>query len=156
MTRYASKTNVSADRTRNEIESLLARNGADQFAYAAFRDKAIVGFVLHGRMIKIAVPLPDPQADDFTRTPGRGKLRNPDEARKLWEQGCRARWRAVLLVLRAKLEAVAIGVTTIESEFLAFTVLPGGETVMEHIGDGIALAIENGKTPRALLPEFTR
>ena len=43
-----------------------------------------------------------------------------------WEQVCRQRWRALLLIIRAKLEAVASGITTLENEFLANIVLPDG------------------------------
>ena len=41
-------------------------------------------------------------------------------------QACRQRWRALLLIIRAKLEAVESGITTLESEFLANIVLPDG------------------------------
>jgi len=45
---------------------------------------------------------------------------------------------------------VAIGVTTIDQEFLAFTVLPDNSTVMESIGPQITRAIESGKMPKLL------
>ena len=155
MSRYASQTSVAVDRTRSEIEKLLGQHGASQFAYASGTGKAMIGFLLAGRMIQMIVTLPDPTLDEFTLTTTGRKRRHPSDAYKLWEQSCRSRWRALLLVIRAKLEAAAIGVTTIESEFLAFTVLPDGRTVMDSIGEDIQHAIETGKTPRALLPMLT-
>jgi hypothetical protein len=47
----------------------------------------------------------------------------------MWEQACRQRWRALNLVVKAKLEAVESGIATFEDEFLAYTMLPGGATV---------------------------
>ena len=35
------------------------------------------------------------------------------------DQACRQRWRALLLVIKAKLEAVTAGISTVETEFLA-------------------------------------
>lgn len=156
MSRYASETSVSVEKTRAEIERTLGQNGASQFMYATDAGRAVVGFRISGRVIKMILNLPDPQSKEFTLTNHRPpKRRTQADAYKAWEQACRSRWRTLLLVIRAKLEASAIGVTTIESEFLAFTVLPDGRTVMDSIGDDIQHAIESGKTPRALLPMLT-
>jgi len=48
------------------------------------------------------------------------------------EQACRQKWRALSLVVKAKLEAVESGITTFEDEFLAHIVLPNGQTVGEQ------------------------
>ena len=45
------------------------------------------------------------------------------------EEACRQRCRALLLIIRAKLEAVESGITTLEIEFLANILLPDGGTV---------------------------
>ena len=45
------------------------------------------------------------------------------------EQGKRSRWRALYLVVKAKLEAVSSGIVSMEDEFLAQTVMNDGETV---------------------------
>ena len=42
-----------------------------------------------------------------------------EKQRQLWEQGCRSRWRAILLILLAKFEAIEAGISTFEREFLA-------------------------------------
>ncbi len=104
------------------------------------------------RAIQFRLPLPDRDDSEFTRTPSLGNQRSQDAADKAWEQACRARWRALLLVIKAKLEAVEVGISTIEHEFLAWTVIPGdGRTVGEAIGPQMQRAVDTGETPRLLL-----
>jgi len=45
----------------------------------------------------------------------------------------RRRWLALLLVIKAKLEAVESGIITFEEEFLAHVVMPDGRTVLQHV-----------------------
>lgn len=47
----------------------------------------------------------------------------PEEQAKLWEQACRARWRALALTIKAKLVAIDEGVETVEEAFLAHMVV---------------------------------
>lgn len=151
MTRFAADTSVSVERSKAEIERLLDRYGASSFASGRDGNMAMIGFTIENRTIRFMLPLPDPSATEFRMTPGGRRERSqPDQARA-WEQACRSRWRALLLVIKAKLEAAACGISTIEDEFLAWTVLPGGKTVGEAIRPQIAAAIENGKPPRLLL-----
>ena len=151
--RYAADTSVSQDRSRSEIEATLKRYGATSFMYATEDTRAMIGFRLADRMVKFLLPMPDPKAREFTHTPARGTLRSPAEAEKAWEQAGRQRWRALALVIKAKLEAVAAGITTIEDEFLAHTVLPDGQTVGEFMQPQIAIAYERGSMPTTLMLE---
>lgn len=151
--RYAADTSVSQDRSRSEIEATLKRYGATSFMYATEDTRAMIGFRIANRMVKFLLPMPDPKAREFTHTPARGTLRSPAEAEKAWEQAGRQRWRALALVIKAKLEAVAAGITTIEDEFLAHTVLPDGQTVGEFMQPQIAIAYERGSMPTTLMLE---
>lgn len=54
-------------------------------------------------------------------------------ATKEYEQAGRQRWRALALVIKAKLEAVGTGIVTFEEEFLAHIVLPSGRTVTQDV-----------------------
>ena len=153
MTRYAEKTGVSTEASRNEIERTLSRYGAGRFMYASRPEEAIIAFEARGRRIRFSLPLPP--KSDFARTETTGFARTPDATQKAWEQACRQRWRALALAIKAKLEAVAAGITTFEDEFLAHTVLPGGMTVGEHIQPEIAIAYERGEV-QALLPPPAR
>ena len=57
---------------------------------------------------------------------------------------------ALLLIIRAKLEAVESGITTLESEFLANLVLPDGGTVGDWLAPQIDEAYATGKMPPML------
>ncbi|WP_024354175.1 hypothetical protein [Brevundimonas naejangsanensis] len=149
MTRYAAETSVSQDRSRAEIEATLKRYGATSFMYASEPTAAMIGFRISDRMVKFVLPMPDPKSREFTHH-SRGQ-RTPDAALKAWEQAGRQRWRALALVIKAKLEAVAAGITTIEDEFLAHTVLPDGSTVGQFMQPQLAIAYEQGSMPTTLL-----
>jgi len=151
VSRYASETSVSQEKSRLEIEATLKRYGATSFMYASEEAAAMIGFRIEGRMVKFVVPMPDPKSREFTHTPAKGQLRSAAEAEKAWEQAGRQRWRALALVIKAKLEAVSAGITTIEDEFLAHTVLPDGSTVGQFMKPQIAVAYERGSMPTTLL-----
>ena len=127
---YARNTTVSAIRTRNEIEETLERYGADGFAYATQGNLATVIFAMANRRIRFVLELPDPE--DFRYTNHSPPRERSDRAqREAYDQACRQRWRALLLVIKAKLEAVTAGISTIETEFLANIVLPDNTTAGE-------------------------
>jgi hypothetical protein len=151
MTRYAADTSVPVEKSRGEIEAILRRYKADAFGYATNAAGAMIYFHLVGRRIKFVLPMPDPSSREFTHTPAKGLPRSAAEAEKAWEQACRQRWRALALVIKAKLEAVTAGITTIEDEFLAHTVLPDGSTVGEAMHPRIAQAYSDGQMPPLLL-----
>ena len=127
---YARNTTVSAIRTRNEIEETLERYGADGFGYAAQGNLATVIFAMANRRIRFVLELPDPEEFRYTNhSPPRE--RSDRAQREAYDQACRQRWRALLLVIKAKLEAVSAGISTIETEFLANIVLPDNTTAGE-------------------------
>lgn len=150
MTRYAADTSVSSDRSRAEIENTLRRYGADRFAYMSARDHAVIGFEANGRRIRFELPMPDPASREFTHTPEKRMRRSTGQAEAAWEQACRQRWRALALCVKAKLEAVAAGITTFEDEFLAHIVLPDGTTVAERALPAVAEAYASGRMPPML------
>ena len=81
---------------------------------------------MSGRRVRIMLLMPP--IDNYARTP-RNARRTAAAQRSAWEQACRQRCRALLLIIRAKLEAVESGITTLESEFLANIVLTDGGAV---------------------------
>lgn len=148
MAQYAKRTTVSVERTRNEIEATLARYGAKQFMYGWGAAGALVAFVVRvdsgqDRQVRFELPLPSRDLREFTHH-SQGK-RTAEAAERLWEQACRQRWRALLLVIKAKLEAIEVGVATFEDEFLAYTMLPSGETVSQWLGPQIEIAYDPDK-----------
>lgn len=149
MSRYASSTTVSSHQSRQEIERILERYGADQFMYGWQDNNAVVAFRAHDRRIRFILPLPD-KADRKFLYHSRG-LRTPEAALKEWEQATRQRWRALALVIKAKLEAVESGISEFEDEFLANIMLPNGATVGEWMKPQVEEAYRIGHMP-ALLP----
>lgn len=148
--RYAENTQVSSDRSRAEIERTLRRYGATAFAYGWDAEAATLMFEIANRRVMFRLPMPNPADKAFTLTPT-GKGRSAAAAEAAHEQAVRQRWRALALVIKAKLEAVAAGITTVEQEFLAHIVLPDGRTVGQHTQPVIAAAYETGEM-RPMLP----
>lgn len=145
---YATDTTVPVGRTRDEVERQLLRYGATGTMFGQDQDAAAVAFVLRGRHIRFTIPMPQPA--DFQLTPTRQK-RTKDAAERAWQQAVRARWRALGLIIRAKLEAVDAGVTSLDDEFLAQLVMPGGQTVGQKVRPQLVAALQSDATP-ALLP----
>lgn len=145
MTRYAENTSVSSDKSRAEIERTLARYGATSFMYGWDQGQAVVGFVAKGRQIRFHLGLPDRNSREFTHTPERRYARTAAQADAAYEQAVKQRWRALALVIKAKLEAVEAGITTFDDEFAMFTMLPDGSRARDHILPAITKAYETGK-----------
>lgn len=155
MSRYAANTSVASDRSRAEIERTLTRYGAQKFAYGWDRQVAYVMFEIARRNVKFMLPLPDRDDREFTHTPGKGLPRTTEAAEAAWEQAGRQRWRALALIIKAKLEAVEAGITTVEQEFLAHIMLPNGTTVGDWAAPQLELAYSRGEMP-ALMPGGAR
>jgi len=90
-----------------------------------------MAFRLNGRHLRFSLPLGE----------------------KLSPQQQRSRWRALLLVIKAKLEAIDIGILTLEDAFLAETMLPDRQTVAECMAPQIESAYRTGQMP-PLLPFY--
>jgi hypothetical protein len=156
MTRYAKDTNVSVANSKAEIETIVARYGASGFMSGWNEDRAMIAFSMEGRQIRFVLSMPDRNDPEF-RYYNRGSVtfeREPHVTAEKWEQACRQRWRALALVIKAKLEAVECGISEFDDEFMANIVLPDGRTVSEEIRPRIALAYESGKI-QPLLPDYS-
>lgn len=149
MPKYAENTEVSADKSRAEIERTLQRYGADGFMYGWEGTSALVAFRMNNRHIRFVLQMPEKSA--FAMTPTHRYSRTPEQQLAAWEKATRQRWRALALAVKAKLEAVEAGIATFEQEFLAHVVLPDGKTVGEWIKPQVEQAYVTGKMP-ALLP----
>lgn len=150
MSRYAAKTSVPSDRSRAEIERTLVRYGADSFGYGWEEGRAIIMFRANGRHVRFVLPVPDLDDMEF-QTTDTGRARSQGSAEAAYEQAVRQRWRALALVIKAKLEAVETGIVTFEDEFLAHLVLPNNETIGDWIRPQVENAYETGDMP-SLLP----
>lgn len=156
---YAEATSVSVEKSRAELDGLLSKHGATQRLLGSDDDEsfAFAVFRLDGRQVRLRVPLPKRTDAEFVRKPApphavdqSPRPRPPAEAAKLWEQACRSRWRALVLLTKAKLEAIALGVSTAEREFLADIYLPNGRTLHEELGAQLEQAYRDGGMPPLL------
>lgn len=146
---YAAKTEVPIERSRAEIERMLIRYGATAFQVGWEGDMSAVSFKIADRYIRILMLMPDRADSARSET---GKKRTATAAERAYEQAARQRWRALSLIIKAKLEAVAAGITTIEREFIADVVMPNNATVGQWLAPQIEAAYASGKMP-PLLPE---
>lgn len=136
--RFAADTSVPMDRSIAEIRTTVRRYGASEFMHMESDAQAAVAFTMRGRRILFRLSMPDPKSRAFTHTEAQRKPRTSAAAHAAWEQACRSRWRALALVIKAKLEAVEVGIVVFGDEFLANTVPPGasvtfGEAVRERM-----------------------
>ena len=148
MTRYAADTKVTPARSRTEIEAQLTRYGATGFGYATQGDRAAIEFEIQHRRVRIILNLP--RLEEFTWTE-QSRRRSASGMKTAHEQAVRQRWRALALVIKAKLEAVESGISTIEQEFMAHVVLPSGATIGEWLAPQIEAAYRTQEMP-PLLP----
>lgn len=164
MSRFAEGTEVPVEKTRAELEGLLARHGATQRATYVDDDqgRAVVQFRIAGRMVRLEVVCPtlesyEPATWDRQPPAPRGSGRWTPEQRNDWkrkqaEQGARSAWRRLLLVVRAKLEIIADGGSTFEREFLADILLPDGRTVHKALAEQLEQSYLDGGMPKLLGP----
>lgn len=124
------QTKVQANQTKGEIRDLLVKYGATQFAILEEAQRAVIGFSAHGRTVRIEVALPDRSLS--ARSPAGSYLApGTPAALAAHDQEERRLWRAVKVWIFGQLEAIASGIRTFESAFLADTVLPTGQTFHE-------------------------
>jgi hypothetical protein len=148
--RYARDTYVSVERSKAEIERLLQKYGATEFAHGWKQERAVIQFKMNDRYIRFVLPLP--MLADFTTTAtGRARRAETGATTHAWEQACRQRYRALALSIKAKLESVESGIEEFESAFMAQVVMPNGKTIDEEVLPLIAQAYETGKMPQMLL-----
>jgi hypothetical protein len=128
--RYARHTEVPVSRSRAQIESLVESYGADQFGSAldAESKRAMIQFRFSGWLVRFILPL-DVDTD----------------------QKARQRWRALYLVIKAKLEAVESRIATIEEEFLAHVVTADGRTFGEWAVPQLREAKKTGALPNNIM-----
>ena len=146
---FAAKTTVEARDSRAEIERLLEKHGADAFAYGNADGTATVQFRMQGRIIRFRLAVLSREDKFFTEYwQGRTLFRRSEtEIDKRHGQLVRSRWRALLLVVKAKLEAIDLGILTFEDEFLANTVLSNNQTVSDWVQPQVDSNYRLGKMP---------
>ncbi|MBB4154131.1 hypothetical protein GGQ80_002041 [Sphingomonas jinjuensis] len=145
---YAENTTVSVEKSIAGIISLVKRAGAQRVAQFDEPEQFTITFELANRMIRFQVALP-PLGEMPVRD-GRGVTLPPARRAEKRQQAHRQKARALLLVIKAKLESVESEVETFEQAFLPNVVMADGATVYERIAAPIAAEYERG-APGVLL-----
>src|SRR5262245_54701874 len=112
MTTYAKETTVPIEKSRLEVERILKRYGATGFIYGWQGDRHLIAFEMRGRKIRLEVTMPDKSSRDITRSHGGRRQRTKSQIEVAYEQAMKQRWRAMALILKAKLEAIESGIST--------------------------------------------
>jgi hypothetical protein len=133
VTAYARRTTVAPARTRAEIEHELEKRGASAFGYNRDGQRNVVAFTLGGLQVRMELPMP--AREHFKDHRARNGV--VVSGQRAYDEEVARRWRALLLVVKAKLVAVDEGITSLEREFLADTLLATGRTVLEQIRPAI-------------------
>lgn len=172
MGRYAEGTSVPMERSRVEVERTLVRYGASGFAYSWERREQALPIAAHHAWCPLRSNPKDPRPPRCTcgrpatltrevvivafKMPVAGGSRHvqlevpmPHElevgTKAKADAATRQRWRALVLVLKAKLEAVASGISTLEAEFLANVVMADGRTIGAAILPRLTEACDTGR-----------
>jgi hypothetical protein len=137
---YAENTKVPLEQSIAEIITMIRKAGAESVGQMHERDRFVIVFALGDRRMKFQVPL-----ITTWDGPTRGGNGREIDVRAKIEQANRQKGRALMLVIKAKLESVESGVETFEEAFLANIMLADGATVYERMAEPIAIEYKSGR-----------
>lgn len=151
MSKFAENTKTSVESSRAEIERTISKYGARRFAIATEPERGAIMFEIQGRQIRFIVPMPNPKAEEFVKV-RKGAWANAAVGvqRARYDQAVRQRWRALALAIKAKLEVVESGISTLETEFLGHIVMSDGRTVGQWATPQLEAMYTSGKMPPLL------
>lgn len=142
--RFAEGTKVSVESSRGEITGILAKHGVVRMAWATGPDGDHLQFELEGGQYRL--DMTRPTAESLRERDGHEYAypQNIDWHAKA-EAEWRRRWRANVLLLKAKLEFIEGGDTTLDRELATFRVLKDGRTLGEVMDSGGLPLLTAGK-----------
>jgi hypothetical protein len=128
---YAEDTKVSVGKSQGDLVTLLTKFDADQVGHVLDNKtgEAVVFFTREGRQYRLGVPMP----------------KKSGLTDRQFDQKCRSRWRALLLLIKAKMVGIDCGATTFEEEFLAHTVTAQGERLVDALRKPLEEHYETGQ-----------
>jgi hypothetical protein len=136
VSRYAEGTKVTVESSRGEITGILAKHGVTRMATATEPAGDTLQFQLDGSAYRffIARPTLEEVRAKHVADGGHWNL-VPDPQAKV-DAEWRRRWRAHVLLLKAKLEFAASGDSTVTRELMPYLLLRDGRTLEVAIADG--------------------
>ena len=134
--RFAEGTTVGVDSSRGEITGILTKHGVQRMAWASEPEGDQLTFELGGHryLFRIARPTVDDLRAQY-RADGRDWSRVLDSQAKVAAEW-RRRWRANVLLLKAKLEFAEGEASTVMRELMPYALLRDGRTLEEAIVAG--------------------
>ena len=135
--RYAEGTTVDARKSQGEIAGILAVHGVTRQGWMQGPEGDELHFELKGHMFRFQIIRP-------TIAEIRKLYPNAYDPQAKLDAEWRRRWRANVLLLKAKLEFIDSGDTTIERELLPYMLTSGGQTVGDLIASGKLEMLEAG------------
>lgn len=121
--RYAETTKVPVSSSQAEISSILEKHGIEKIGMVKEKGSASLWFEHLSRYYKLNVPIPE-------------KCKDP-------EQEMKRAWRVLILLVKAKFEAISAGISNVEEQFYADTIMPDGNRLIDHAADQISQALKN-------------
>ncbi len=151
MTHYAEGTTVTVPASRGDITGILTKHGVTTMAWGSNPEGDYLAFELAGHSFRLDILKPTAQGL-WERWKAEGKsertlkyLPNDSQVEAEW----RRRWRATVLLLKAKLEFADGETSTIEKELLPYILLRDGMTLGTAIELGkVLLMLGAGKASR--------
>lgn len=146
--RYAEGTEVSAEKSRAELEALLVKHGASAVQFTVTPERTTIVFQMRGLFVRQRVDYPQRKPLEYIKPYHK---RSESQITNMVEAEWRRLWRAQLLIVKSKLEIIASGGSTFEREFLADMLLADGQTVVEVALPRIMESYQTGLMPALLL-----
>jgi hypothetical protein len=142
---YTRGDSFSCGASRERIKRALVDYGATDVLFSHLGNLSAIAFRGGGRQFRIVVSCPQPNDWASRGDTAEGPIR--EAKAKVLERATRRLWHALALSIDAKLGAVAAGIASLESEFLAHVVLPGNRTVLDELEPLIESAYRSGQRP---------
>jgi hypothetical protein len=139
--RYAEGTDVPADRSRAEIQRILAAHGCEKMAFGTGPEGDMLQFELHERRYRFAILRPTQKQWGLARGYRASYWESWRDAE--W----RRRWRAQVLLLRAKLEFGEGDAEAAARELLPYLLLADNRNLAEWAEGGGYEELARGGMP---------
>lgn len=150
MATYAKQTEVSVSKSKTEIDQVLRRYGIRECGIMGTETQAAIIFSIGGKRVQVIVHLPDRRSRKITHTEA-GYSRNAAAQKKAFEQAEKQTWRALVLYIKAGLEAVEAGIRTVEEVFFYDILTPNGQTIGQMLQPELDQVLAGNPLP-PLLP----
>lgn len=131
MAKYAYKTQVPVERSKAQIESLLIKYGANAYSqgWDVVLAKAVLSFRYEGVCFRFVVEKVEDDAQEERR-----------------------RWRALHLIIKAQLEAVASGIVDFKTMFMPWILGANGKCLGETLTPQLETFTAKGRVQLMALP----